>query len=180
MSGHSKWHKVKNEKALKDPKKSKNFTRLSKQIQIAARQGGPDPSSNPTLRKAMEDAKASNLPKENIQRAINKGAGIGDEGRLESVSLEGYGPGGVAIMVSGETDNRNRTIAEVRALFKEYGGSLGEPGSAAYVFGADPHNPTFKTPVEDEHSLGQLASLIEELENHDDVMTVFHNLQEEE
>lgn len=178
MSGHSKWHKVKHEKALKDPKKSKNFTRLSKNIQIAARQGGPDPAGNPSLRKAIEDAKASNLPKENIQRAINKGAGIGGEKPLEEVSLEGYGPGGIAVMVSGETDNRNRTIAEVRSLFKEYGGSLGEPGSAAYVFGSDPNNPSFRTPIEDEETLDQLASLIEELENHDDVMSVFHNLQE--
>ena len=178
MSGHSKWHKVKNEKALKDPKKSKNFTRIAKLIQIAAREGGPDPDSNASLRRAMEEAKSNNIPKENIQRAINKGAGIGGENPVEDITLEGYGPGGIAIMVSAATDSRNRTVAEIRSIFKQNGGALGEPGSAAYVFGNDPTNPSFKTPVTDPEQKGQLEELLSQLEEQEDILQVFHNLEE--
>lgn len=176
MSGHSKWHKVKHQKAAKDPKRGKLFTQLSKQVRIAAKEGGPDPDMNASLRKAIEDAKAANMPKENIQRAIEKGAGIGDAGNLEEFTLEGYGPGGVAIMLAGSTDNKNRTVAEVRNLFKSSGGSLGEPGSAAYVFGNDPDNPTFMAPLDDE-TKPQFEKLIEELEEYEDIDDVYHNAE---
>ena len=176
MSGHSKWSKVKHQKAIKDPKKSKLFSHLSKQIMVAAKAGGPDPEMNASLRKAIEDAKAGNLPKDKIQNAINKGAGIGQEESLESFILEGYGPGGVAMMLSVETDNRNRTVAEVRRILKEHDGSLGEPGSAAFVFGDDPGNPQYRTPLMDKKTVNQFQSLMDELNMHEDVVGVVHNL----
>lgn len=177
MSGHSKWHKIKHQKAANDPKKGKVFGQMAKQIQLAAREGGPDPDMNPSLRKALDDAKAVNLPKENIQRAINKGAGIGEAGSYETVPLEGYGPGGVAVMLSAETDNRNRTIAEIRRIFKEHEGNLGEPGSAAYVFGTTPEDPQFRTLIADPSQRSLFESLIDELESHEDVLVVYHNFQ---
>ncbi|MCA9391687.1 YebC/PmpR family DNA-binding transcriptional regulator [candidate division WWE3 bacterium] len=176
MSGHSKWHKVKHQKAAKDPKKSKAFSLHARLIQVAVKSGGPDPDMNPALRKAIDDAKAINLPKENIQRAINKGAGIGNEGAMETFTLEGYGPGGVAVMLTVTTDNRNRTVAEVRKAFKDSGGSLGEPGSAAFVFGSDPDNPQYKTPISDAHQLQQFEDLVDELDSNEDVDDLVHNL----
>jgi YebC/PmpR family DNA-binding regulatory protein len=177
MSGHSKWSKVKYQKAAKDPKRSKEFSKLSLLIMNAVRDtGNPDPNQNPTLRKLVEDARAANMGKDKIEKAIKKGAGIGEEGALESITLEGYGPGGVAIMIKAQTDNRNRTISEIRHFFKEYGGSLGEPGSAAYVFGNDPANPVFRTPVDGVSVRGMLEELIAELEEYADVDEVFNNL----
>lgn len=176
MSGHSKWSKIKHQKAIKDPRKGKLFSQLSKQIQIAAKQGDPDPEKNAALRKAIEVAKAANMPKDNIQRAINKAAGIGQEENLESFTLEGYGPGGVAILIKAETDNRNRTISEIRHIFKGFEGSLGEPGSAAFVFGSDPENPSFRTPITSPVEKDKFDNLIEKLQSHEDVSTIYHNL----
>jgi len=180
MSGHSKWSKVKHQKALKDPRKSKLFSQLTQQIQIAARTGEPDPDKNPTLRKSVEAARAANIPKDNIERAIAKGAGHnsapGGAG-LESITLEGYGPGGVAVMLQAETDNRNRTVAEVRRIFKQYEGSLGEPGSAAYVFGEDPENPQFCLSITDLGVRSRFDQLIGELRDHPDIIEVFNNLE---
>jgi len=180
MSGHSKWSSIKHQKGIEDHKKSKVFGTLARQITLAVRQHGgiTDPNMNPALRQALDDAKKENLPKENVQRATNKGAGIGAEGAIVSFQLEGYGPGGVAVLIEVESDNRNRTVSDIRHIFSEFSGSLGEPGSAAYVFGSDPNNPTYKTPVVDANDLGQLHGLFEELEAHEDVSNIFHNLQE--
>jgi YebC/PmpR family DNA-binding regulatory protein len=134
MSGHSKWHSIKHKKAAVDAKRGKMFTRIIKEVQIAARIGGGDPDANPRLRTAMAAAKAANMPKDTLERAIKKGTGelAGEE--LVELSYEGYGPGGVAIYLETTTDNRNRTAGEVRSIFTKNNGKIGEPGSVAYMF----------------------------------------------
>ncbi len=133
MSGHSKWANIKHKKAKTDSKKGKIFTKLVREIMVAAKTGG-DPSGNPRLRAAIEKAKAENLPADNIDRAVKKGAGELQGVIYEEGTYEGYGPGGVAIIVSFMTDNRNRTASEVRHAFTSYNGSLGQSGSVAYMF----------------------------------------------
>jgi len=133
MSGHSKWATIKHKKAALDAKRGKLFTRLIKEITIAARNGG-DPDSNPRLRTAILAAKAVSMPADNIKRAIQRGTGEIEGGAIEEVMFEGYGPGGVAIMVAAATDNRNRTVSEIRHLFSKHGGNLGELGSVSWMF----------------------------------------------
>jgi len=134
MSGHSKWSTIKRKKGAMDAKRGKVFSKLSKEITVAARLGGPDPEGNSRLRAAILAAKMENMPKENIQRAIRKGIGEESGGNLEEVIYEGYGPDGVALMVESLTDNKKRTVADLRHLFSKYGGSLGEPGCVAWMF----------------------------------------------
>jgi len=134
MAGHNKWSKVKHIKAKEDAKKSKIFTKHVRAIMTAARQGGGNPETNAALRLAVERAKADSMPMQNIQRAIDKATGNLDGVTLSEVSYEGYGPGGVAIMVECLTDNKNRTVAEIRHAFKKAGGSLGTSGSVAWMF----------------------------------------------
>ncbi|HDM09495.1 MAG: YebC/PmpR family DNA-binding transcriptional regulator [Deltaproteobacteria bacterium] len=134
MSGHSKWSSIKHKKGIADAKRGKIFTKLIREITVAARMGGGDPSGNPRLRAAIAAAKAENMPKENIERAIKKGTGELEGASYEEASYEGYGPGGVAVLVDCLTDNRNRTVAEVKHLFERHGGSLGEPGCVAWLF----------------------------------------------
>jgi YebC/PmpR family DNA-binding regulatory protein len=134
MSGHSKWSSIKHKKAIKDAKRGKVFTKMIKEITVAARMGGGDINANPRLRTAVNTAKASSMPSDNIDRAIKKGTGDLEGVNYEEVSYEGYGPAGVAIMVSVLTDNRNRTVAEVRNLFGKHGGNLGETGCVAWMF----------------------------------------------
>jgi len=134
MSGHSKWSTIKHKKAAQDAKRGKAFSRIIKEVTVAARIGGGDLSSNPRLRTAIAAAKAENMPKDNIERAIKKGIGELDGANYEEVTYEGYGPGGVAILVETISDNRQRTVADVRHIFTKRGGSLGEPGSVAWIF----------------------------------------------
>jgi YebC/PmpR family DNA-binding regulatory protein len=135
MSGHSKWSSIKHKKAASDAKKGKAFTKLSRAIQVAAREGGGDPAGNAALALAIQKARDASMPKDNIERAIAKGTGSdADAAAFETVVYEGYGPGGVAILVDALTDNRNRTSSEVRHLFSKFGGNLGEPGSVAWTF----------------------------------------------
>ncbi len=134
MSGHSKWHTIKHKKGALDAKRGKVFTKLIREMTIAARIGGGDPGANPRLRTAVDKAKASNMPADNITRAIKKGTGELEGATYEELVLEGYGPGGVAILVEGTTDNRNRTVSEIRHIFTKYGGNLGGAGSVAYMF----------------------------------------------
>ena len=134
MSGHSKWSTIKRKKGVADAKRGALFTKLIREITVAARAGGEDLNSNPRLRTAVLKAKASNMPNDNIDRAIKKGAGNVDGVVYEEVRYEGYGPGGVAIMVDCITDNKNRTTPEIRAIFGKNGGSLGESGSVNYLF----------------------------------------------
>jgi YebC/PmpR family DNA-binding regulatory protein len=135
MSGHSKWASIKHKKAIVDSRRGKMFTKLSRHITIAAKDGGGDIAGNPSLALAVQKAKDASMPKDNIQRAIDKGTGAGaDAASYENVMYEGYGPGGVAVLVEALTDNRNRTGADIRHLFTKAGGNLGEPGSVAYLF----------------------------------------------
>jgi YebC/PmpR family DNA-binding regulatory protein len=135
MSGHSKWASIKHKKAATDAKRGKPFTKLARAITVAAREGGGDPEGNATLATAIQKARDQSMPKDNIQRAIDRGTGEGDDGSaIERVLYEGYGPGGVALLVDALTDNRNRTGAEVRHAFDRHGGSLGEPNSVAWIF----------------------------------------------
>ena len=135
MSGHSKWASIKHKKAIVDSRRGQQFTKLARAITVAARDGGGDPDSNATLGNAVQKARDASMPKDNIERAIAKGTGEGaDAAAIESVVYEGYGPGGVAILVEALTDNRNRTGAEVRHIFGKHAGALGEPGSVAYLF----------------------------------------------
>jgi len=135
MSGHSKWASIKHKKAVTDARRGQLFTKLARAISIAAREGGADPAANYTLAAAIEKARGYSMPKDNIQRAIDRGTGAGGaDDAIERVVYEGYGPGGAAILIEALTDNRNRTGADVRHLFDKHGGSLGEPGSVAWVF----------------------------------------------
>jgi YebC/PmpR family DNA-binding regulatory protein len=134
MSGHSKWSTIKRRKGAEDAKRGKIFGKLVKEIAVAARLGGGDPDGNPRLRAAIAAAKQENMPKDNIQRAIAKGAGEAGGSNLEEVIYEGYGPEGVAIMVDSLTDNKNRTVSDLRHLFTKFGGSMGEPGCVAWMF----------------------------------------------
>ena len=134
MAGHNKWSKVKHKKAVTDARKSRLWARITREITVAAREGGGDPSGNPRLALAIEKAKAENMPKENIERAIKRGTGEIEGEHYEEVTYEGYAPGGVAVFIEAMTDNTNRTVAELRHLFSKAGGSLGTPGSVAYLF----------------------------------------------
>jgi len=134
MSGHSKWASIKHKKGAADAKRGKIFSRLNKEITVAARLGGGDPGGNPRLRSAIQAAKAENMPKDNIERAIKKGTGELEGASYEECNYEAYGPGGVAIMIDCLTDNKNRTVAEVKHLFERHGGNLGEPGCVSWIF----------------------------------------------
>tara|TARA_B100001248_G_C27358892_1_gene445320 strand:+ start:19 stop:741 length:723 start_codon:yes stop_codon:yes gene_type:complete len=134
MAGHSKWSNIKHRKGAQDLKRSKIFTKLIKEITIAAKIGGGDIDSNPRLRKAVNDSKASNMPNDKIDRAIKKGIGVLEGVSYEEVVYEGYGPNGVAIIIEVITDNKNRTVAELRYIFSKFGGSLGESGSVSWMF----------------------------------------------
>lgn len=134
MSGHSKWSSIKHKKGAADAKRGKIFSRLIKEVTVAARLGGGDPDGNPRLRTAIAAAKAENMPKENIERAIKKGTGELEGASYEEANYEGYGPGGVAVLVDCLTDNRNRTVADVKHLFERNSGNLGEPGCVAWIF----------------------------------------------
>jgi YebC/PmpR family DNA-binding regulatory protein len=135
MSGHSKWASIKHKKAVVDARRGQHFTKLARAITVAAKEGGGDPVGNPGLALAIQKARDASMPKDNIERAIQKGTGSGvDAESFETVMYEGYGPGGVAILIEALTDNRNRTAADVRHIVGKSGGSLGEPGSVAYLF----------------------------------------------
>src|SRR5919199_5097895 len=134
MSGHSKWHTIKHKKGALDAKRGKVFTKLIKEISVAARTGGGDPDSNARLRKAVSDAKGANMPNDTIARAIRRGTGEEEGVSYEEITYEGYGPGGVAVMVEAMTDNRNRTVAEIRHTFAKNGGNLATSGAVNWMF----------------------------------------------
>ncbi len=134
MSGHSKWSTIKRAKGAADQKRANLFTKLAREITVAARTGLPDPEANPRLRIAIQKARAENMPKDNIQRAIDRAAGGADGANFDEISYEGYGPGGIAIIIDAMTDNRNRTVGEIRAAMTRSGGNLGESGSVAWMF----------------------------------------------
>jgi YebC/PmpR family DNA-binding regulatory protein len=134
MAGHSKWANIQHRKGAQDKKRGKLFTKLIREITVAAKMGGPDLDANPRLRLAVDKAKAQSMPKDNIERAIKRGGGEADGDDFFEIRYEGYGPGGTAVMVDCLTDNRNRTVAEVRHAFSKFGGNLGADGSVGYLF----------------------------------------------
>lgn len=134
MSGHSKWAKIKRQKGANDANKGQVYTKLARELMVAAREGGGDPDGNVRLRLAIRKAREANMPAENIERAIKKAIGGGEGAALEEITYEGYAPGGAALLIQAMTDNRNRTVSEIRAAFTKVGGSLGENGSVAWLF----------------------------------------------
>lgn len=134
MSGHSKWSSIKHKKGAADAKRGKIFTKLIKEITVAARMGGGDPEGNPRLRTAIAAARAENMPKENIERGIKKGSGELEGVSYEEASYDGYGPGGAAVLVDCLTDNKNRSVADIKHIFERHGGNLGEPGCVTWIF----------------------------------------------
>lgn len=173
MAGHSKWANIKHKKAREDAKKGKVFTKLVKNITVAARRGGGDPDMNPELRLAIEKAKAANMPQDNIKRAIMKATGQLEGVSYEDFSYEGYGPGGVAIMVMGSTDNKNRTVGNIRHFFTKQGGNLGQDGCVAWMF----KNKGIITVAEDAMDVDRLMEIAlesgaEDFEQEDGVVTI--------
>uniref|UniRef100_A0A831YT04 YebC/PmpR family DNA-binding transcriptional regulator n=1 Tax=candidate division WWE3 bacterium TaxID=2053526 RepID=A0A831YT04_UNCKA len=171
MSGHSKWSTIKRAKSLADVKRGKIFSKLAREISASAKRGGSNPDSNPALRSAIEKARFYNMPKENIERAA---AAASSAQTLEEGVYEGYGPMGTAFMVKVLTDNRNRALSEIRRIFENYGGKLGEAGSAAYIF-KDPENPAFTVPVTDPETAKKVLALAEALDDYDDTQEVYSN-----
>lgn len=175
MSGHSKWHNIKRKKSAEDQKRSKLFSKTSRLISVAAREGGGDPDANPALRLAMQKAKEARMPKENVERAIKKGTGELEGDNYQEVVYEGYGPLGGAFLLNCLSDNPNRTVSEVRNIFSQYGGNLGEKGSTAYIFDSQTKAPSFTIDIESEEKAKKVDEIIDELEDHDDIQGVYHN-----
>ncbi len=177
MSGHNKWSKVKHIKAVEDAKKGKAFSKASREIAAAARQGGADPEMNSALAAAIERAKEVNMPKDNIQAAIDRATGEGIEGGLKTVILEAYGPAGVAFLIVASSDNRNRTTSEVRKIFTQYGGSLGDAGSTNYIF--ESGKPIFRVAAGKEEE-DKISKIVSELEELPEIDKVYYNLKSSE
>lgn len=171
MSGHSKWSTIKRKKGAIDAKRSKIFSKIVKEIMIAAREGGSDPDMNPKLRLAVNNAKGVNMPKDNVTRAINKANS--DEARLEEVTFEGYGPGGVAVFVECLTNNNKRTVGNVRAIFNKRGGSLGTNGSLKFIFDRKGVFEVSRGDIDpDEFELEMIDAGAEEMESDEDIFTI--------
>lgn len=177
MSGHSKWSTIKRKKGAIDAKRSKIFSKLIKEIMISARDGGPDPEMNPKLRMAIVNAKGVNMPKDNITRAISKASS--DEGKLDEVTFEGHGPGGVAIFVECLSDNNNRTVGNIRAIFNKRGGNLGTNGSLSFLFD---RKGVFEIPQgdidEEEFELEMIDAGAEEMELETGIFTIICALED--
>jgi len=173
MSGHSKWHNIKIKKQKVDQVRGKLFSRLSREITVAAKEGGGNPEGNARLRTAMERAREAGMPNDNIQRAVSRGTGEGGAVSLETILYEGYAPGGVALLVEAVTDNRNRTASEVRSIFTKHGGRFGEVGSVAWMFDKKGQIDVQKTAVsEDDLMLAALEAGAEDIRNAEDTYEV--------
>ena len=173
MSGHSKWSTIKHQKAIEDAKKGVAFTKVAKKIHIAVKTGGSgDPNINPFLRTVLDEARSVNMPNENVKRAIDKALGAGGEDASEEVVYEAYGPGGVGIMITAVTDNRNRTSGEINAMLNKHDAKLGGPGSVSYLKNL---NPVPTVSLSDDET-GKVTALLSVLKDHDDVIDVWSNL----
>ena len=175
MAGHSKWKNIKRTKEANDAKKSKVFSKMSKLITVAARDGGGDPDANPRLRLAIDKAKQASMPKDNIEKAIKKGTGELEGAHYEEAVYEGFGPEGVALMMYVLTDNKNRTVAELRNLLGRFGGSLGTDGSTSYIFDSKTHEPSFTIDISDKKIQGRVEDLLEDLDDQDDIQDIYTN-----
>jgi len=178
MSGHSKWSTIKHKKEAEDKKRGKIFSAIAREIAVAVKEGGSgDPGQNPRLRMLMDKARAANMSKDNVKRAIDRGLGRGGGGSIVEVMYEGYGSGGVGVIVMCETDNKRRTGAEIRNLFEKNDGSLGAPGSTAYLFDIGGGEMKVKVPISVEGKQKEkVERFLELLEQHDDVVKVLSNL----
>ncbi|MFW6110079.1 MAG: YebC/PmpR family DNA-binding transcriptional regulator [Patescibacteria group bacterium] len=169
MSGHSHWDNIKHKKNRKDSRRGKLFSKLAKRITAAAREGRGDPEFNPTLRSAIEEAKEANMPNENIEKAVERGISGGTSGSTAQV-VEGYGPAGVAFLLSVETDNRNRTVSELRQIFENNGGSLADAGATSYIF--EKGEVQFEVdPGEDRDTVNQLIAALENCSDVEKILT---------
>lgn len=180
MSGHSKWSNIKHKKETVDKKRGKVFSKMSRLISVAAKEKGSDPDSNSKLRLAIEKAKKFNMPKDNIERAIKRGTGQIKGVKMEEIAYEAYGPSGIALIIELITDNRNRTIAEIKHILTKSGGKLAETGSVKYLF--DKNNeewiPKYPLEITDQKSKDQLNKLFESLDENEDVQEIYSNLKQ--
>ena len=177
MSGHSKWHNIQGRKNAQDAKRGKIFQKISKELYVTAKAGGIDPSANPNLRLVKEKAKQANMPKDNIKRAIDKASGVGGA-NYEEVVYEGYGPGGIAVLVYALTDNKNRTATQIRLAFSRNGGTLGETGSVSYMFSRKGEILISKTDQdidEEQLTLDALDAGADDIINEDEYYTIYTN-----
>jgi len=178
MSGHSKWSTIKHKKAVTDAKRGKLFGKLGKTISIAAREKGGDPSMNPRLRMAIDSAQTANMPKENIERAIKKGTGELEGVKLEEITLEVYGPDGIAILVEAITDNKNRTLSEIKKLLSGHNAKLVPEGSAKWAFAKSENEWVATSPMDvSAEQRTKLEKLFDALDEHDDVQEIYSNLK---
>jgi len=179
MSGHSHWSSIKHKKGAEDAKRGKLFSKLSHLIAVAAKEGGGDPEANPRLRLVIEQAKQANVPKDNIERAIKRGTGQLEGVTLKEVTYEAYGPNGVALIIEGITDNKNRTLSEIKSILSRLGGKLAETGSVKYMFNKEQDKWTPKYPMElqEEKAKGQIDKLLQALRENDDVQRINSNLK---
>ncbi|MFH0906980.1 MAG: YebC/PmpR family DNA-binding transcriptional regulator [bacterium] len=180
MSGHSKWHNIKHQKQSTDVKRGKIFSKLSRLISIVAKEKGGDPNDNPQLRTAIEKAREANMPKDKIERAIKKGTGEIEGIKMEEVIYEAYGPNGIALIIKGITDNRNRTSSEIRHILNRFNGKLAASNSVKYLFDKKQEDWISKYPLEiaDEKIKTQLEKLFEELDENYDVQEIYSNIKE--
>ena len=178
MSGHSKWSTIKHKKAATDAKRAKIFTKAARVITIAARGGGGDPEANPSLRKAISEARAVNMPNDNIERAIARGIGVGEGATLEELTIEAYGPEGAAILIEAITDNRNRTISQVKRILSQHNAKFAEKGSVMWAFRRQGDEMVAKTTLSiSAEGMEKLRALFEALDEHDDVQTIYTNVE---
>ncbi len=177
MSGHSKWSKIKHTKKITDARKGKIFSKMAKMIAIVARKGG-DPEMNPALRLAIEQAKSVNMPNDNIERAIKRGTGEDKKGQLEEITYEAYGPNGTPLIIEAITDNKNRTLAEIKHILSSFNSKLAESGSVKYLFDKKGEDwlPKYSTEITDEKLKEQLTKLFEALDEQDDVKEIYSNV----
>ena len=178
MSLHSKWANIKRKKAVLDSKRADNWNKILRILVVAAKKGGGDANSNPSLRLAVEKAKEARMPKENIEKAIKRGTGELEGVNYEEVTYEGFGPDGGAFLIECVTDNKNRTVAELRTILSKNGGNLGTVGSAAYIFAGNPENPIFKVKITSSENEESLDKILDALDENDDVQEVFTNYEE--
>ena len=175
MSGHSKWSTIKRKKGAEDAKRGKVFTRIARELMMAAREGGSDPDANSALRIAVDKARAANMPKDNIERAINRGAGVGDDAvAVEEIVYEGYGPHGVAIVISVLTDNKNRTLADIKYVFNRNGGNMASAGSVTWQFEQKGYIAIKSKGADyDEVFLAAAEAGADDVQGEDDVFTIY-------
>jgi len=178
MSGHSHWSTIKHKKGATDAKRGKVFSKISRLISVAAKEKGGDPESNPRLRVAISKAQQSNMPKDKIEHAIKRGTGQLAGAQIEEVTYEAYGPAGIALIIEGITDNKNRTLPEIKNILSKFGGKLAEAGSVKYMFERQGSEWTPKYPMEtDPKTREQLEKLFESLDDNDDIQEIYSNLK---